>query len=201
MTYYEKNRVEICGVIASGKTTVARLLGNMGFYPVLEDFQNNTFLASFYFDPPAYAFETEISLLLQHYHQVKKNSQSKSPLICDFSLLLDYAFSDVTLLGKQRAVFQSVFDAVTEELHPPSVIIHLRCPPEILLQRIKRRGREVEKTITLDYLMALDQAIKRVLEQKHDQNRIISIDSDTIDLINNPNIALCLMQKISAVSK
>ena len=64
--------VEVCGGIASGKTTFAALMTNIGLIPVLEDFKKSPFWEAFYRNPGEYIFETEISFILLHYHQIKK---------------------------------------------------------------------------------------------------------------------------------
>ena len=69
-------RIEICGGIASGKTTLANLLARSNIDPILEDFQTNLFWRAFYADPAGTAFETEITFLLQHYHQIKTARKS-----------------------------------------------------------------------------------------------------------------------------
>ena len=51
-------RIEICGGIASGKTTFAVLLNSLGYDPVYENFQSNPFWEAFYTVPEKYNFET-----------------------------------------------------------------------------------------------------------------------------------------------
>jgi deoxyadenosine/deoxycytidine kinase len=82
--------IEVCGGIASGKTTFAGLMTRIGLKPVFEEFRTNPFWQAFYFDPAKYAFETEITFMLQHYHQIKKDQliMGKS-ICCDFSFFLD----------------------------------------------------------------------------------------------------------------
>lgn len=81
------NRIEICGNIASGKTTFATLSQAYGYNAILEDFKKIPYLEDFYFSPSEFAFETEISFTLQHYYQIKK--ASSNTFITDFSLIND----------------------------------------------------------------------------------------------------------------
>lgn len=69
-------RIEICGGIASGKTTLAKLLEENGIgKAIYENFEKNPFWEAFYKNPSKYAFETEIAFTLQHYHEIKKKQQ------------------------------------------------------------------------------------------------------------------------------
>ena len=78
-------RVEICGGIAAGKTTLARLLRSKILTPIYEDFKKNPFYDAFYEDPRRYAFETELTFLLQHYHQQKAMASKNRDFCADFS--------------------------------------------------------------------------------------------------------------------
>ena len=66
-------RIEICGGIASGKTSLAKLLEEHTIGTVIyEDFKVNPFWEAFYNNPGEYIFETELTFTLQHYHEIKK---------------------------------------------------------------------------------------------------------------------------------
>ena len=64
-------RIEICGGLASGKTTLAELMSQVSPKPVLENFKKVPSWQAFYTNPGKYIFETEITFTLLHYHQVK----------------------------------------------------------------------------------------------------------------------------------
>ena len=119
-------RIEICGGIASGKTTLANLLAGPDTKLVLENFQTNPFWQAFYADPVGTAFETEVSFLLQHYHEVKTSKNPNHKLVCDFSMYLDLAYAHVTLDQDKLEAFLASYREVEKELTAPSLLIHLR---------------------------------------------------------------------------
>ncbi len=171
-------RIEVCGGIASGKTTFAEIFHNSATFPVLEKFEINPFLAAFYTNPPAYAFETEITFLLQHYHQIKINHSLYGRIICDFSIYLDLAYADVTLHGSKHKTFEAIYDEIQHELAVPDLLIHLRCSAEAELERIQRRGRMVEEAISLEYLAAVNQAVEVRVQEVKDCVQVVIIDSE-----------------------
>lgn len=171
------DRVEICGNIASGKTTLCQRMPSKGLSPILEDFQRNPFLEEFYNDPQAFSFETEVSFLLQHYHLIKIN-KGKKPFACDFSVILDMAYADVNLAGDRRRIFEEIVAELLGEVHLPSLIVQLVCPEEILLRRIAERDRCAEATITAEYLRAIGRAIALRIKGLAFKVPVITIDSD-----------------------
>lgn len=175
----------MCGGIASGKTTLTQLLGRLGVSRVLENFQANPFWKSFYADPVGTAFETEISFLLQHYHEIKAATKRNQAFACDFSLMLDLAYAYVTLSEGKRDVFFTVWEEIRRDVQTPSLLIHLVCEPEVELHRIRGRGRQVEKSITIGYLEAINQALAEVLNTEGKSCKVLVIDSTVVDFAND----------------
>ena len=81
--------IAIEGAIGVGKTTLSRLLSSRFQADLLlEVFEENPFLADFYADRDAYAFQTQIFFLLSRYHQqqgVTKAFEANNSLIADYT--------------------------------------------------------------------------------------------------------------------
>lgn len=181
------NRVEICGGIASGKTSLAVALRSAGYPTHLEDFQRNPFYEAFYADPSGNAFETEITFLLQHFHQLKQALRATSTLVFDFGLPLDLAYSRVTLSTEDRQVFHNVFAAVLAKLGPPSLIVRLRCSASVEQLRIRARGRAAERGIEIPYLERLEVELDEALsEAPFSSVPRVELDSEHINFVDDP---------------
>ncbi|MER2511715.1 MAG: deoxynucleoside kinase [Nitrosomonas ureae] len=194
---YDTHRIEICGGIASGKTTLAGLLTRLEIQPILENFQTNPFWRAFYADPIGTAFETEITFLLQHYHQIKTIRKSESLIASDFSLYLDLAYAHVTLPQDKREIFLSVHQEVEKELGAPTLLIHLKCDPEIELQRIRKRGREVENSITVEYLQQINTQLEKILVEKAHPEKLLIINSGLLDFAHDEDVQQSILDKIN----
>jgi deoxyguanosine kinase len=171
-------RIEVCGGIASGKTTFATLIEGAGVSAVYEDFRANPFFDLFYSDPQKYAFETELTFLLQHYSSVKVARKGGYTLICDFSLYLDLAYARVTLDERKQQAFRAVYDEALSDLSKPDLLVHLRCEAETELRRIRARGREVEQTISIEFLRALNRSLENYIKELSGELTILVVDSD-----------------------
>lgn len=189
--------INICGGIASGKTTFAAILSKIGIDPIYESFQSNPFWEAFYSDPQKYTFETEISFMLQHYHQIKKQYADSKNMVCDYSFLLDMAYAEMGLQGSRLNAFKVVYEEIKKELPPPALIIHLQCDPITELTRISNRGRTVEKSITVDFLRSLNTAIETQIDQARPHSKIITIDSGRVNFVDDDAAKAELVQLVS----
>lgn len=194
--------VEICGAIAAGKTVLAKLLKRLGFEPVFEDFRANPFLNAFYSDPLRHAFETEITFLLQHYHQIKLGYDSEANFVCDFSLILDLAFADVNLSDSTKRAFLAVYEEVRRQLPLPALVVHLQCSAPVLMERICARKRAVEESITMEYLESANNGLAARINELADERNLVTINSEKLDFVTDePSIAAVLRIIRGALSK
>lgn len=191
--------VEICGGIATGKTTFAYLLRNIGFHPVLERFEDNPFFEMFYQEPQMVAFETEVTFALQHFSSIKRQ-KSLTKIICsDFSPFLDLAYARVTLCDTHLDVFETVMRQIRMEIGPPDLLIRLICPSRIAHQRICRRGRPAELGIEIEYLDKIEASLSRVLAEDHQEGKTVVIDSSKLnfaDVSEDRKSAMAIVQQL-----
>lgn len=145
-------RIEICGGIATGKTTLAKQLSYLGLKGVFEDFSSVAFLSDFYETPELYTYETEIAFLLQHTFQIKKSSTADKPIVCDYSLEQDFAYAVNNLHAKEMESFEQIYNISRSKMEDTTLIICLQAKPWVLKERIKERGRANEQGISIDYL-------------------------------------------------
>lgn len=176
-------RAEVLGGIASGKTTLASVLAKQDAALLVENFASNPFFELFYANPSRYAFEAELTYMLQHYSSIANAEVvDDQPLVADFSMALDLAYARVTLGADDLAVFETVFDHALAKIGLPDVLVKLDCPPEIELARIRNRARPAEQGVTLDYLSRLNQSVEQVLlDWRFEGLEVLRIDSHMLD--------------------
>lgn len=190
--------IEICGGIASGKTTFASLLNKIEIFPIYEDFKKSPFWEAFYTNPGKYIFETEISFILLHYHQIKKAiEENHANLILDFSFLLDLAYAKIGLSGSQLNAFECVLNEIRNELPRPALYIYLECDAETQLKRIQNRKRAEESLIRIEFLQSLNDALKFEID-KIENAKVITINSAEKDFAQNESVKAELIELIEA---
>jgi deoxyadenosine/deoxycytidine kinase len=177
-------RLEIAGGIASGKTTLAKILRARTSTCILEDFKRNPFVSAFYKDPAAFAFETEVSFALQHFHALKMRCKQGQLAVLDHSFYLDEAYADVTLNAQERQAHQAVLDVIRNQAGADVLVVHLKCQATTQLERIRARQRAMEQSIQKGYLASLNAALDRRLARIN-ADRIFLIDSGRVDFAHN----------------
>lgn len=146
--------------------------------------------------PEFYSFETELTFTLQHYHQIKKSMSSGDDFICDFSLTLDRSYADVTLSEARNRIYRDVLDELVDEVGKPDVLVYLKCPEHVLLKRILSRGRETEKSITIDYLESLTESIENNVKLLGNEINLVVLDSEAIDFAHDGTCADRLIEQL-----
>ena len=180
----DRSIVEVCGGIASGKTTFANLFDTSYLEPLFEDFKKSPFWEAFYCNPGKYIFETELSFILLHYHQIKNALEVDQKLICDFSFFLDLAYAKMGLTGTKLEAFECVLGEIRKELPTPNLIVYLQCDAETEMERIQARARKEEELITLEFLDSLNKAVGKEVDNVRNEIPVITVDSSKKDFAN-----------------
>jgi deoxyguanosine kinase len=177
-------RIEIAGGIASGKTTLASLIAQTSRYEgVYENFRENPFWSKFYRNRAKWVKEKNFAFLIQHLTQIKE--MAPEHLVCDYSVIQDLAYATLFPSDTHRFLMRRLYEHLAEEISLPSLIVHLQCPSDILLQRIVKRGRLEEQVITLSYLDQLNNAIEQEISQCPPSVTIVRVQSDEINFVTD----------------
>jgi deoxyguanosine kinase len=190
MTQTERPRyIAIEGPIGVGKTTLAQLLGERaGAKLVLEPVEENPFLAQFYDDARTYAFQTQLFFLLSRFQQQQALQQQElftQSTVSDYLFAKDRIFAALTLDPNELALYDRLYGALGPRVVKPDLVIYLQARVEVLLQRIKRRGRAFEKHIDPAYVEALASAYNDFFFH-YDETPLLVVNTSEIDVVDSP---------------
>lgn len=193
--------IVIEGNIGAGKTSLAEILSRkFNTHLVLESFAENTFLPQFYEHPDRYAFPLEMSFLAERYQQIRQEQElareAGNILIGDYIFEKSLLFAQVTLKGAELELFNRFYSLINSSLHRPDLIVYLHKTTSKLLQNISKRGRSYEQQISADYLDNISKTYLNHLYNTKNQ-RIVIVDSDEIDFVNDPNDLKKIIELIS----
>lgn len=192
------------GIIGVGKTSLAEMLAKrLNAKRILEIIEENPFLADFYKDMDAYAFQTQIFFLLSRHKQqmeLKQMELFSTNLLSDYMFEKDKIFANLTLNETEISLYNKIFDILKKDILRPSLIIYLQVDPARALSRIKKRARPFEKNITLDYLKALNEAYNQFFFH-YESTPLLIINVNEIDFINNEEDFHTILREIEKEEK
>ena len=182
--------IAIEGPIGVGKTSLAQLLSKeLGARLVLEDFEDNPFLPDFYNDPERFGFQTQLFFLLQRYRQqqdLRQVDMFQKLLITDYMFVKDRLFASLNLGDKEMQLYDTVASLLERNIIRPDIVIYLQADTDVLMKNIEKRGRNMEKNVTWEYIDALNQVYTEYFFRYQDTPLVI-INTNNIDFVENEN--------------
>jgi deoxyadenosine/deoxycytidine kinase len=158
-----KHLVLVAGNIGAGKTSLTERLGaRLGWRTAYESVADNPYLPDFYADMRTWSFHLQVFFLGHRAQQYLDLASQPQSAILDRSIYEDaYIFSRAlhhmgNLSERDYQAYRRVFDLIVSRLPPPDLLIYLRAPVSVLIDRIHSRGREIESGITPEYLSLLE---------------------------------------------
>jgi deoxyadenosine/deoxycytidine kinase len=184
----ENRYIVVEGPIGVGKSSLTNILSEqLRARKVMEVVEENPFLASFYGDRQKYAFQTQLFFLLSRYKQQQALFQQdlfNSVTVSDYLFAKDRIFACLNLDPNELALYDRIFEALGPRVTKPDLVIYLQARLDVLLQRIKRRGREFERKFDAGYLEELVKAYNEFFFHYSDTPLLV-INTSDIDFVNN----------------
>ena len=172
-----KPNIWVEGNIASGKSRLTGQLEKLlGFRSFPEPVADKGYLELFYADPKRWAFSIQVEMLRRRWDihrlaMLECRAGSYAGTILDRGLPGDRVFAWMhhqagNLHSLEWATYEALYSEFMSVPHmQPTVLVYLDVSPERCLRRIRRRARPSEERITLDYLSALGEAYRRMLDE------------------------------------
>jgi len=197
-----KRLLLVAGNIGAGKTSLTeRIGGRLGWRTAFESVSDNPYLPDFYANMRSWAFHLQVFFLGHRAEQYLDMSRLAESVILDRSIYEDaYIFSRAlhhmgNLDERDYLAYRRVFDLVVAYLPAPDLLIYLKCPVEVLMERIQRRGRAIESGISREYLSLLDSFYDEWLAT-FDVCPVLTIRTDDIDFVHKPRHLELVVQRI-----
>ena len=179
----------IAGNIGVGKTELTRRLSDeLNWAAYYEPVIQNPYLDAFYENMSRWSFHLQIYFLSERFKAQVEIGRSPLPFIQDRTIYEDAEIFAKTLhaQGSMTEVdyenYVSLFDCMVSFLRKPDLILYLRARPEALMQRISRRGRPSEQSITIDYIARLNHAYDDWMRRARAEVEVLEIDTENIPL-------------------
>lgn len=188
--------IVLAGMIGAGKSTytefIAREMGTQAFY---ESVDHNPILDKFYENQEKWAFSLQIFFLNARFRSIKA-ALSDNNNVLDRSIYEDALFTKVNHLQgnisvEEMDIYNDLLDNMMEELDSipkkaPDLLIYLDGSFEMILERIKKRGRDFEQIDDNPDLLAYYRLLYDNYEQwyqDYDYSAKIKLSIDQYDIV------------------
>ena len=184
----------MAGNIGAGKTTAAKMVSQkFGFELFDEPVIDNRFLAPYYGDMKRWSFTLQLEFLIrrvEHHeliHKVAKSCIQDRTLYEDPEIFAKYLHGLGNMTDQELELYFEYFKRLTKHVAQPEKVICFDVPKvDVLLSRIKTRGREEEKGIQSAFLRGLNgyyATFPMVLQGKYGVD-VLTIDVSALDIRN-----------------
>ena len=197
-----KHLILVAGNIGSGKTSLTeRIGGRLGWRMAFESVADNPYLPNFYADMRAWSFHLQIYFLGHRAEQHLELAADPRSAILDRSIYEDaYIFARAlhamgNMTERDYASYRRLFDLVVKSLPTPDLLIYLQAPVPLLIDRIRKRARDIENTLSPDYLALLDSFYEDWMAS-FDLCPVLKIRTDDLDFVHQPGHLDIVVERI-----
>ncbi|GIK09985.1 MAG: deoxynucleoside kinase [Anaerolineaceae bacterium] len=185
-----KYLVVVAGNIGVGKTSLTERIGaRLGWWMGYESVSDNPYLSDFYSDMRSWSFHLQVFFLGHRADQYLEAARDPRSAILDRSIYEDaFIFARAlhhmgNLSERDYLAYRRLFQLVVQGLPRPNLLVYLKAPVSVLMERIHRRARNIETGISADYLSLLDSFYDEWLSA-FDLCPVLTIRTDDLDFVH-----------------
>lgn len=182
--------IAVEGPIGVGKSSLVDILGKELSARVIRDEQplENPFLGQFYKDRRRHAMSAQLFFLLQRYAQQGELAQgdlfAQGGVVSDYLFAKDRLFAILNLSKDELALYDRIYQMLKVRTVTPDLVVYLQARTDVLVDRIKRRGRPEEKPIRPEYVEEVAQAFADFFFS-YNEGPLLIVNASDIDFVNN----------------
>lgn len=195
--------IGIAGNIGSGKTTLTKMLSeHYGWTPKYEAVTYNPYLEDYYDNIHRWSFNLEVYFLTQRFKDILAINNAEGTIIQDRTIFegvrifVANNYEMGNLSERDYNTYMDLFNLMISLVKAPDLLIYLKSSVPHLVAQIQKRGREYEKSISLEYLSGLNEKYENWIENY--DGPILIIDADDLDFANRPEDFSAITDQIDA---
>ena len=195
--------IGIAGNIGCGKTTLTRMLAqHYGWNPKFESVSHNPYLEDYYKDIERWSYNLETYFLAQRFQDVLEIAKSEEVIIQDRTIMEGvYIFvannkAMGNLSDRDFDTYMQLFSLMMSMVKKPDLLIYLKSSVPHLVSQIQKRGRDYEKSISIEYLNNLNERYEEWINSY--DGPVLVIEADELDFENRPEDFAMITDRIDA---
>ena len=196
--------IAIEGPVGVGKSSVAeRLAERLDATTVLEEWGQNPFLKPFYDGKPGAAFQVELFYLLSRYRQQQELHQRnlfQLQTIADYVFEKSRLFAYLNLEDSELLIYEKLYGLLAEGVPKPDLVVYLQASTEVLIKRIRQRGRLEENGLSEEYLAEVNRAYNHYFFH-YTQTSLLVVNTTDVDFVKRPEDVDDLIKQIRGMGR
>lgn len=200
--FFEPPRfIAIEGPIRVGKSTLSRILAETLHARRIVEPENNPFLDRFYQEMSGMALATQMWFLVERYDQMRQAAKDLAgsdpwPIVADYLFEKDKLFAYINLSDAELALYNRYYQDFRNEVPTPDLVIYLQASPEVLKQRLKRKGLTQEQAISDAYIEQVAKAYEHFFFH-YTASDLLVVNTSDIDFVHNNHDLQTLLKRLS----
>ena len=201
--------ITVAGTVGIGKSTLTKALAKaLNFKTSFEKVDNNPYLANFYDDFERWSFHLQIYFLAERFKEQKKIFEYGGGFVQDRSIYEDTGifarmhYEKGTMSKTDYETYTGLFEAMvmTPYFPHPDILVYLEGTLDEVLERIEKRGREMEKQTPRSYWEEMHARYERWISN-FNSCPIVRISISDYDLMKEENSIEPIIANIGRVLK
>ena len=149
-----------------------------------------------------WSFNLEVYFLTQRFKDILEIANSKETIIQDRTILegvhifVANNYEMGNLSGRDYQTYMDLFRLMMSLVKTPDLLIYLKSSIPHLVSQIQKRGRDCEKSISIEYLNGLNEKYEKWITGYEGQ--VLAIDADHLDFENRPEDFALITDQIDA---
>jgi deoxyguanosine kinase len=188
--------IAVEGPLRVGKSTLAEILAESLHARRIVEPEDNPFLDRFYQAQPGMGFATQLWFLMERFEQLRQLKDFEVPVVSDYLFEKDKLFAYVNLSDAELDLYKRYYTLFREQVPTPDLVIYLQATPEVLKQRLKRKGAAGERAISDAYIEQVAQAYEHFFFH-YTASDLLIVNTSDIDFVHNNQDLQLLLKRLS----
>ena len=178
------------------------LAEHYGWTPKFESVTYNPYLEDYYKDIERWSYNLETYFLAQRFQDLLEISKSDEVIIQDRTILegVHIFVANNKAMGnlsdRDFDTYMQLFNLMMSMVREPDLLIYLKSSVPHLVSQIQKRGRDYEKSISIEYLNNLNERYDEWIGNY--PGKVLVIEADDMDFENRPEDFSQITDKIDA---
>jgi deoxyguanosine kinase len=195
--------IAVEGSIGVGKSSLVEALAQRFDSAKVMESIENPFLADFYNDRQGAAFQAQLFFLLSRYRQLTDLSQKdlfSRLVIADYVFEKDKIFAYLNLTDDELLIYDKLFLLLEAKVPRPDLVIYLQAGNDVLMERIRKRNRDVEANLSQKYIAEVNRSYNHYFFH-YDATPLLVVNTSDIDFVNREEDLEDLIEQIRSMEK